>query len=356
MTGRWMLYGANGYTARLIMDLALAKGMKPVLAGRNAQSILNLARRADLSAEIFDLSVPARIEKRLKGFDLVLNCAGPFSRTAKPLLNACMASKVAYLDITGEIDVFEMIFHRGRELQDAGVPAVPGVGFDIVPTDTLSALLKAKLPDATRLVLAFHGHGIKPSPGTAKTMIEAFSSGGRIRKDGAIISVPATYKTGNIPFAEGSAMAVTIPWGDISSAYKSTGIGNIEVHMAATDLEIDRLRRADSLRWLLSLPFVRTLLQSQIARTLKGPSESERQAGMVSLWGEVENDAGERISMTMQTPDGYSLTAVAAVAAVERILSSPLEGGAYTPTEAFGPAFALSLPGVKLTPSEKALS
>ncbi len=355
MPGQWMIYGANGYTGRLVLDLALAKGLKPVIAGRDSQSILDLARTTQLPGEVFDLSDRERITRRLRGLDLVLNCAGPFSKTAHPMLNACLEAKVHYLDITGEIDVFEMIFQRERELQDAGIAAVPGVGFDVVPTDALAMLLKNKQPDASRLTLAFKSHESRPSPGTAKTMVEAMSLGSRVRKNGAIFSVSSTYKTVTIPFAEGSAMTVTIPWGDISTAFRSTGIPNIEVHMAATDTEIDRLRRAESFRWVLAIPFMRGLIQRYIGRTLAGPTETERLQGHVSLWGEVENATGQRVSMTMQTPEGYTFTATSALAAVEKILDNALAPGAYTPTEAFGTEFCLNLPGVKLTQDTKAL-
>jgi short subunit dehydrogenase-like uncharacterized protein len=356
MSGRWMIYGANGYTGRLIVDLAREQGLTPILAGRNSQAILEMAKSTGLPGDIFDLSDSARVARRIKGLDLVLNCAGPFSHTAKQMLSACIASKVSYLDITGEIDVFEMIYRREREIQDAGICAIPGVGFDVVPTDALANLLKAKVPDASRLVLAFNAHNATPSPGTAKTLIEGISYGGRIRKDGAIVGVPTTFKTGMIPFAEGSASVVTIPWGDISTAYRSTGIRNIEVHMAVKDQDLERLRKAEGIRWLLSIPFVRTLLQKYIARTFKGPGDEERQSGKVSLWGEVENDTGHRERLTMQTPNGYSLTAAAAMAAVGRVLSARPNAGVYTPIEAFGSEFALTLPGVKLTQPEMALS
>jgi len=166
-----MIYGANGYTGRLIVDLARKQGMTPILAGRNSQSILELAKSTGLSGDIFDLSDSHRVARRIKGLDLVLNCAGPFSHTAKQMLNACIASKVSYLDITGEIDVFEMVFRLERQVQDAGICAIPGVGFDVVPTDTLANLLKAKLPNASRLVLAFNAQNGSPSPGTAKTVV-----------------------------------------------------------------------------------------------------------------------------------------------------------------------------------------
>src|SRR6185295_4523400 len=119
--------------------------------------------------------------------------------TSKPMVKACLAAGVHYLDITGEVAVFEAIFRRDEEAKKRGIALVPGVGFDVVPTDCLAAQLHAKLPDANELWLAFASGG-SVSPGTMKTMVEGAGWGGAIRKDGTIVRVPHAWDVREIPF------------------------------------------------------------------------------------------------------------------------------------------------------------
>ncbi len=103
---RLMIYGANGYTGRLIAAEAARRGMKPILAGRDRDALDALAEPFKLTRRVFGLDDPATIARQFEDVSIVLNCAGPFSRTCEPLLEACLAHKAHYLDITGEIDVF----------------------------------------------------------------------------------------------------------------------------------------------------------------------------------------------------------------------------------------------------------
>src|SRR5688572_29198476 len=162
--GDWLIYGANGYTGKLIVAEAVKRGLKPVLAGRNTAAVRELAERYGLPARSFDLSNATTAASALSGVPLVLNCAGPFSQTAAPMLEACLASGAHYLDITGEIDVFAHCHAQDARARAAGIVVLPGAGFDVVPTDCLAAMLQRDLPTATSLVLAFEAGG-GPSPG-----------------------------------------------------------------------------------------------------------------------------------------------------------------------------------------------
>ena len=162
----------------------------------------------------------------------VLHCAGPFSRTAAPMADACLRAHVHYLDITGEIEVFEGMAARHEAAQRAGVTLLPGAGFDVVPSDCLAAHLHRRLPSATHLALGFQGSA-RLSRGTATTMVENLHRGGAVRRDGRIARVPAAWKTRVIDFGAGPVAAITIPWGDVATAYHTTGIPNVEVYMAA---------------------------------------------------------------------------------------------------------------------------
>jgi short subunit dehydrogenase-like uncharacterized protein len=338
---RWMIYGANGYTGELIAREAVRRGHRPVLAGRHAAKIEALATELGCEARVFGLdSVDAG------GVALVLHCAGPFSITSAPMVEACLSAGAHYLDITGEIAVFEAIMERHAEAFARGVTLLPGAGFDVVPTDCLAAMLAERLPGATELLLAFYSKGSALSRGTTRTMIESIGDGGAIRRDGRIVRVPLAYDVRTIPFSCGERTAMTIPWGDVATAFYTTGIPNIRVYVASSPRAIARARR---MRWLLPLLSpkpIRRLLQ-RVAAPRGGPDARTRAAGRMYLWGEVSNGSESR-SMTMNTPEGYAFTVISAVNAAERVLAGT-RPGAFTPAALLGPEFVSTIPGVLFT-------
>lgn len=344
----WMIYGANGYTGQLIAEEAKRRGLRPILAGRSAPAIEALARRLDLPARVFTLDDPTEIARHLEGVALVLHCAGPFSATSSPMLDACLLAGTHYLDITGEIAVFEAIHKRHAELVAAGIVAIPGVGFDVVPSDSLAAMLKRALPTATRLTLAMRPRG-GVSPGTAKTSIEGAAAGGMIREDGQLKPVPLAYKSIWVPFDDTRpALAVTIPWGDVATAFYTTSIPNIEVYLHVSPAMLRFMKLVRHATVLLRAGFAQRLLKRLIEARVQGPNDAERTAGSVVLWGEVEDAQGHRVAMRMRTPDGYVLTVESSLAIAERVLQGQVAPGAWTPALAFGPDFVLSLQGVTI--------
>lgn len=335
----WMIYGANGYTGELIAREAARRGMKPILAGRDRDRVAALAGTLGLDGRVFPLTSPD-----LRGVDAVLHCAGPFSRTSAPMVGACLAAGVHYLDITGEIDVFESIFARDAEARARGIAMIPGVGFDVVPSDCLAAMLAKKLPGADELVLAFStSRGSSMSRGTLRTSIEGAPKGGAIRRDGRIARVPVASDVMEIPFAGGTRTAMTIPWGDVSTAFHSTGIPNVRVYIASSGKSIRQAQRFGRIATLLRIPGVVKVLEMFVRPG--GPSADQRSGGYVDLGGRVTRGS-EQVSMTMRTPDGYELTVRAALAAAERLLANPSLRGALTPSLAFGAAFATTIEGV----------
>jgi short subunit dehydrogenase-like uncharacterized protein len=346
-TPRALIYGANGYTGRLIARRAVERGLTPTLAGRNHQAITALAAELGCPAATFALDPPAEIADHLAGHAAVLHCAGPFSQTARPMIDACLASGVDYLDITGEIDVILWAAARAERAAAAGVALLPAVGFDVVPSDCLAAMLHEKLPQARVLQLAFSGTG-GLSPGTAKTMIEALPRGGRVRIDGQLRDVPTAWKTMEIPFRRGKRFGMTIPWGDVASAYYSTGIPNIEVYTAVAPKQVARLRRIRFLLPLLGWKPFQALARRRIEKNVRGPSDDARQNTGSSLWGRVSDDQGNSVSATLETLSGYELTALTAVAALERTLARSVPRGFSTASQAFGNQFILGFPATDI--------
>jgi len=326
-----MIYGANGYTGELIAREAVRRGQRPVLAGRSAAPVQALAQELGCPWRVFDLAKP-----ELEGVRAVLHCAGPFSYTSAPMVRACLEARVHYLDITGEIVVFESVFRRDAEAKERGIVLLPGVGFDVVPTDCLAAALKEKLPDATELWLAFWSSGTV-SRGTLKTMIEGAGLGSAIRKDGRITRVPQAWDAREIPFPSRPRLAMTIPWGDISTAYRTTGIPNIRVYSASSPKTVRMLRRFRPLLPVLRFAPVKRMATAYANRRT-GPSAEERMRSKTELWGRVTNAKGDEVTMTNVVVEGYTFTVKSSLAAVERVLASSLRG-ALTPALAFGGNF-----------------
>jgi short subunit dehydrogenase-like uncharacterized protein len=338
----WMIYGANGYTGELIAREAVKRGERPVLAGRSAERVEALARELGLEARAFDLDRP-----ELAGVALVLHCAGPFLHTSKPMVKACLAAGVHYLDITGEIAVFESILRRDADARERGVVLLPGVGFDVVPTDCLAAMLHRELPDANELWLAFsmrNGGGV--SRGTMKTMLEGAGIGGAIRRNGRIEVVPHLYDVRTIPFASGPRLAVTIPWGDVSTAFHTTGIPNIRTYSSQSPRMVRRMRWMRRILPLLRIGVLRRFAQKMADKT-RGPSAEQRASGRIDVWGRVANAKGDEVTKTLTVAEGYQFTVWSALEAVKRVLAAP-RAGAFTPAKYFGPEFVTEIPGTEL--------
>ena len=166
-----LIYGANGYTGRLLAERALQVGLRPVLAGRNGAQIHALAAELALPAKVFDLGSPAVVREGIAGAAVVLHAAGPFSATSRPMVDACLAAQAHYVDVTGEIAVLEAVAARDAEARERDVMLLPGAGFDVVPTDCMAAHVKRRLPGAVRLRLGVAGVGGGISRGTARTKI-----------------------------------------------------------------------------------------------------------------------------------------------------------------------------------------
>ncbi|PRH82574.1 saccharopine dehydrogenase family protein [Arenimonas caeni] len=344
----WMIYGANGYTGRMVVEEAVRRGLRPVLAGRNAAELEAMAQAHGLPVRAFALDNPVALRTGLNGIGLVLHCAGPFSATSAPMLDACLDVGAHYLDITGEIDVFAHCHSRDADARAKGVVVVPGAGFDVVPTDCLAALLKRELPAATSLVLAFEAGG-GPSPGTAKTSVEGLGKGGRARVGGKLVRVPLAWKTRTFERDGEQRFAMTIPWGDVYTAHVSTGIPDIEVYMGVPPATAVRLRRLRMLGPLLGLRPVQAWLKRQVGKKVRGPSESTRGKTGCVVWGEARDAAGGEVKRMLRTPNGYDITVTASLGIVQRLLSGPApEPGFHTPSRLMGADYVLSLPGVRL--------
>lgn len=329
-----IVYGAYGYTGELIVRKCQELGLRPLLSGRNESKLKPIAEHYGLSYQVADLKAD-ELDKLLSGSKVVIHAAGPFIHTSKPMVEACIRNKVHYTDITGEIAVFAQARKYDEQAKAAGVMLLPGTGFDVVPSDCLAAHLKSRMEDADDLVLAFHGTG-RASRGTSLTVVEGLGFGGTIRKDGKLKQVPDAYDVKRFDFGGKKMAAVTIPWGDVYTAFFSTGIPNIKVYMGLPENVISGMKWGKWFGWLMRSEFVKSRARAKIIAGKAGPSDAQREKATTYLVGTVTGKNGKSLTSTIQTQEGYTLTAMTAVHIADRITKGHFKAGFQTPSLAYG--------------------
>jgi len=336
MKNKILIYGSYGYTGNLISEIAAQKRLPVILSGRNQEKLVKQGERLKLPVKKASVESTGELDEVLSDAQVVIHCAGPFIHTWKPMAEACLRNQCHYLDITGEVAVFESIKVMNKRFLEQNLMAMPGVGFDVVPTDCMAAYLYQSMPDATHLELGFMGIGGGISHGTAKTMVENLGRGGLIRENGDLKRVPSAYKAKSINFGRKSIDAVTIPWGDLSTAYTTTGIPNISVYMAATKGMIRGMKLSNFLAPVLKLNSVKNWLKKRIEAKPTGPDKDQRKNGKSMIWGRVENSIGAAKEAVFETKEGYQLTAEMSLLIAEKVMTGECRPGYQTPADLFG--------------------
>jgi short subunit dehydrogenase-like uncharacterized protein len=339
---RLLVYGAYGYTGRLVAEAAADRGLDPVLGGRDGERLETVGESLGLPTRSFPVS---EAKAFVGDVDVVLNCAGPFDETADPMVDACIERGTHYLDITGELSVFERIKRRSDEADAAGVTLLPGVGFDVVPTDCLAAHLSNRLPDATHLTLALDADG-GVSGGTLKTVLSDLGEGGAVRQNGVLRRVPFAHRTRAIDFGDGLRRAVTIPWGDVSTAGHTTDVPDVEVYIALPWAARRVVAGARYVGGPVSSRPAQFLLRRVVDRYVDGPDERTRREGEARIWGEARS-ADDRVVSRLRTPETYALTVETALLTAQKTLAGEAPTGYQTPAAAFGADLILEVPGTE---------
>jgi short subunit dehydrogenase-like uncharacterized protein len=349
----FLLYGANGYTGVLIAQLAAHYNLQPILAGRREEALKPLAEKLKLTYRVIDLNDSVTLQQALNEVKVVVHAAGPFDDTAIPMIEACLLTGTHYLDINGDIAVFEMLKNYDDKGKQKGIMILPGAGFDVVPTDCTALFLKNRLPDAIALKLAFASLGGGLSHGTAITTANKLGEAGAVRKNGKIIQQP-TGKNGMIvDFSPGAGaggknlFTVTIPWGDVFTAYHTTGIPDIEVYSAVPKPVYYLLKFQFLFNWLLRTGFIRNFIKKKINKRPAGPSDEKRGKGICLIWGQVKNKEGKTVTARLSGPEGYTLTAHSTLLITKKVLEGNFIAGYQTPASAYGEDLVMEIPGMK---------
>jgi short subunit dehydrogenase-like uncharacterized protein len=345
----FLLYGANGYTGKLIARYAKQFNLFPILSGRRKEALEPLSKELDLPYKVFDLNDTKSLQAALREVKVVVHAAGPFQFTATQMITSCLETGTHYLDINGDISVFESLKQYDVAAKKAGTMVLPGAGFDVVPTDCTGLLLKKLLPSANELKLAFATLGGGLSHGTATTMVGKLGEKAKIRKGGEIVPVPVGHKGMWVDFGEKQLFVMTIPWGDISTAYFTTGIPNIETYAGVSPKIYKLLKLQPLFNWLLRMSIIRKWIKNKIDLRPPGPSDEMRSKANSFVWGQATNSKGQKATVRLKAPDGYTLTAYSTLIIAQKVLQGNFIPGYQTPASAYGEDLVLEIPGVKRT-------
>ncbi|MFT5833560.1 MAG: short subunit dehydrogenase-like uncharacterized protein [Cognaticolwellia sp.] len=341
-----LFYGITGYTGELILEEAKRRQFQPIIAGRNEEKLKVLAERFGLAYRVFDLEDMAVLDMQLSDIDLVLHCAGPFHFTAAPMIAACLRNYVHYLDLSGRVEGFEEAYRLDEKAVKQQVMLMPGVGFDVVPSDCLVAHLHQQLPDATHLTLAIAMKNGGVSHGTALSTVENLPNGATVRRNGKVIRVPLGEKTRTFKFGNWyESLCATAPWGDVSTAYYTANIPNVEAYLATTAQGAKMMRLTQKLKWLLKQSFIKNLAKKIIDNRPPGLNEAERSKSESYFYAEVRNEKGEQKSASLRVDDAYENTAQVAVHIVKKIVSGNYKIGFQTPGGLYGSGLILEIEG-----------
>lgn len=343
----WVLYGATGFTGRLIVESALGLGLRPVVAGRDEAALRQLADHHGLAYARAAVDSEAELDRMLAGRALVLNAAGPFSATAGPIMSACLRTRTHYLDIGGDISVVEPQLLRAEEFRAAGLMALLAVGFDVVPSD-FAAHCAADGVGADELRIGI-SCALSLSKGSSKASVDELQRGELIMSKGRLRRTDRSTRYATFDFGAGPKECIAVSWGDLLTAPLSTGVDSVRVYFEATA----EMRRAATLGRILS-PLARFALFRKLLVALidmggeAGPSATTRASHSAAIVAHALRDGRLVGRCTVRTPDPYDFTAQAAAAAVLSVLEGSVRPGCWPPSAVLPRTFLSTLRGVQM--------
>jgi saccharopine dehydrogenase (NAD+, L-lysine-forming) len=349
MTGRVLLYGATGFTGRMLAARLARAGIDLMLGGRDPAKLAGVADVVERPFRAFGLDRPAPIEAAVGDVNVVLNAAGPFTETAPAMMDACVRRGVHYLDLAGEWSVFSRAQDLSPAAAAAGVMLMPGVGFTLVASDCLMALAVDRAPGAAFLRVGL-SRPLVMSRGTAVAAGRLFEPWALTRRGGALCASPLGERTHEFDFGFGLTEAVAVSMPDVVAGQHSTGIGDIEFYCEAGWVTRLAMRSAALIApWTERRAWDRVAELASLAWPSDPPAEALESAGFV-LVVEATDRWRRKKSVRMRTMDGYSVTAFTAPEIVRRVLSGAVAPGFQTPAGLYGGELILDLGCAYLEP------
>jgi short subunit dehydrogenase-like uncharacterized protein len=355
-TGPITVYGATGYTGRLVAAELGRRDVDFIVAGRNREKLealagsLDSARRPEVKA-VANHEAGA-LEQLFAGSSAVIACAGPFTLHGEPVLAAAVEAGTHYLDTTGEQDFIRKAFDEyGPKALRKGSAVIPAMGFDYVPGDMLAALTAAALdPGETvdKVRLGYHAP-FQPSQGTMRSGIEMIKGGDVEWRERALR--PASQSVARPGFDFGgelgvqkmmhypSAEHITVP---THLSPRSVETGLTVASFAPTPLSQALMPAVSRGLGLAMRTPLRKLMSKAISAMPEGADDAARVASDFVIGCEVTS-ARQTVRGRLTGTDVYGLTAALIVDGAIRASRGELGGaGALAPATAFDPAEFLS--------------
>lgn len=331
----WLLYGATGYTGRRIAEWCVARGIHPVLAARRGDELRGIATRLGLAHEALVLDNADVLAASLRRYTTVLNCAGPFAQTWRPMIEACVVAGTHYLDITGEIGVYEGLAEYEDAARRAGIVIMPAVGFDMVPGDCLALALQQQLPDADTLDIGYSFEGTI-TRGSIRSALASFVGNNQVRREHRLVALEQPLVR-RFDFGAGAhdpqAECYATTFGDLSIAWRTTRIPNITSYLHFTP-SFQKLAQIAS--------------EADIAALPEGAPDEELRTHQAFIVGEVRNAEGKCRRARLVTPQVYAATFPLAGTIAQRVHEGVARPGYQTAAGVFGAAFVLGFERFRL--------
>lgn len=341
------IYGATGYTGRLVAAELAASGCEFVLAGRDAAKLEALAGEVGGSPAIAvaALDDPVALRGALEPCAAVIACAGPFRLHGEPVVRAAVESSTHYVDTTGEQGFMATVFDRyGESAERAGVALVTGMGFDYVPGDMIGALTAEGLGPLDELVFAYSTESFGPSRGTTTTALGQMAGDDFEWRAGARRPASRKVNRGSFEFPApiGERRMIRYPAGEHVTVPRHVETLAVRTLLTADSAMPDpRLAPlapviAPAVQLALRTP-ARRAIEAAVARLPDGPETGVRRAARYTIVCDAIR-GGRRRRGVISGSDVYGVTARATAEAATRMAAPGYERrGALAPSQAFDP-------------------
>ena len=343
-----VLYGATGYTGRLVTQELVDAGAEFVLGGRNAEKLASLSRDLGQGAPTRAASVddPESLRALLDGVDVLINCAGPFTLAGEPVVRAAVDAGVHYVDSTGEQPFIRMVFDRyGPAAERKGIVLVPACGFDYVPGDCIARLAARGHEPLDELLLAYWVKDFGMTRGTMRSAIEMLKPGQGVEyRDGDWQTASTNVFRASFEFPPpiGREPVGFYPAGEPITVPRHTDVRNVRAVLSTRAAFPDPLLPLAPYLVPLTAHAFRGPLPALLGRAIdklpEGPPEDERRAVEWAVVAQGHDSNGVGVRAAVRGRDVYGLTARALVWAARQIEAGDHHGeGALGPAAAFDP-------------------
>lgn len=369
-----VLYGATGYSGRLIADELKklptrgAHGRRVVLAGRNADALQQLAHELDLDCAVFGLDDAQRLQGALGDLDVnvILNAAGPFAFSGMALARAAIALGCHYTDINGEADVYQALARLASDARKAGSAVVGSAGFwaaasnlllDQALTELAGApatadaelgairIAMSRIQTFSRGSAATVWRSLRPQVTVARWGRNADGRDELLLSEEPVGKLERSFdfgdwqrKQANRRIASAASLVDTLA-ARLTLAWRRRQARSIESYVEAGFPARVAYQVGSALAPVLALPAVQAVTQQSVALLAAGPTQAERRDERHVVLLEIEDRfRSPLIEWRWETPNVYQFTAHLVAAVADELCNATDLVGWVSPSQALEPA------------------